>query len=447
MEHYKTMTGRHLTLKQRNLIQEGLYNGLNFSQIADFICKDPTTVSKEVKRNRKRWVSTFNKSAKFSVKCVHSTECRKNNKKNRLCGLSCECGQCPGGATKCSSFKKETCPKVTKAPYVCNGCEKRAYCSLEKYIYDATYADREYRKSLSESRKGCRADEAEIARLKGIVEPLMERGQSLQHIHASHKDELGISCRTLYNYVSEDRYFGDLFKMRQKVQRKPVEKPENKDEKKKKKQPSVFKDRTYKDFLAYMQDKHFEEVTEMDTVEFVKGEAVLLTMVMRSTNILMCFKMERCTQQEVVNVLNRIEQIIGTELFMTVCGTILTDRGSEFSSPSLIETGINGEKRTKVFYCDPGKPSQKPYIENTHKYIRYFFPKSKSISKYGQEVVWSMANNINNTIRPTGLKEYTPMDIAEVTMPEEFLKKMNLKKIAADDVTLTLPALLKDTNR
>jgi hypothetical protein len=58
-----------------------------------------------------------------------------------------------------------------------------------------------------------------------------------------------------------------------------------------------------------------------------------------------------------------------------------------------------------------------------------------------------MVNNINNTIRPTGLKEYTPMDIAEVTMPEEFLKKMNLKKIAADDVTLTLPALLKDTNR
>jgi IS30 family transposase len=77
MEHYKTMTGRHLTLKQRNLIQEGLYNGLNFSQIAKFICKDPTTVSKEVKRNRKRWVTTFNKSAKFSVKCVHSTECRK----------------------------------------------------------------------------------------------------------------------------------------------------------------------------------------------------------------------------------------------------------------------------------------------------------------------------------------------------------------------------------
>ena len=65
MEHYKTMTGRHLTLKQRNLIQEGLYNGLNFSQIAKFICKDPTTVSKEVKRNRKRWLQLSTNQQSF----------------------------------------------------------------------------------------------------------------------------------------------------------------------------------------------------------------------------------------------------------------------------------------------------------------------------------------------------------------------------------------------
>ena len=404
MEHNRTMTGRHLTLKQRNMIQEGLYNGLNFSQIAAFICKDPTTLSKEVRRYRKPWVSNFSKAVKFSVKCVHSDECRKN----RLCG-------------------------------------NRAYCKLEKYIYDATYADREYRRTLSLSRKGCRAGEPGIAKLKGIVEPLMEKGQSLQHIHASHKEEIGVSCRTLYNYVSKDNYFGDWFKMRQKLQRKPVSRSKNTEGRKR--EFSAFKDRTYKDFLIHMEGKHFEEVTEMDTVEFVKGEAVLLTMVMRSTGILMCFKLERSTQQEVAYVLDRIEKDLGTELFVSTFSTILCDRGSEFSDPSLIETGIGGEKRTRVFYCDPGKPAQKPYVENTHRYIRYFFPKSRSISRYGQELFWSMANNINNTVRPSGLKEYTPMDIAEVTMPEEFLEKLNLRKIAADDVTLTLATLLKETNR
>jgi len=440
MEHYKTMTGRHLTLKQRNMIQEGLYNGLNFSQIAAFICKDPTTLSKEVRRYRKPWVSNFSKAVKFSVKCVHSDECRKN----RLCGNG-DCGRCEGGFKKCASFKKETCPKVAKAPYVCNGCGNRAYCKLEKYIYDATYADREYRRTLSESRKGCRAGEPEIAKLKEIVEPLMEKGQSLQHIHASHKEEIGVSCRTLYNYVSKDNYFGDWFKMRQKLQRKPVFKSKNTEGRKR--EFSAFKDRTYKDFLIHMEGKHFEEVTEMDTVEFVKGEAVLLTMVMRSTGILMCFKLERSTQQEVACVLDRIEKDLGTGLFVSTFSTILCDRGSEFSDPSLIETGIGGEKRTRVFYCDPGKPAQKPYVENTHRYIRYFFPKSRSISRYGQELFWSMANNINNTVRPSGLKEYTPMDIAEVTMPEEFLEKLNLRKIAADDVTLTLATLLKETDR
>ena len=404
MEHNRTMTGRHLTLKQRNMIQEGLYNGLNFSQIAAFICKDPTTLSKEVRRYRKPWVSNFSKAVKFSVKCVHSDECRKN----RLCG-------------------------------------NRAYCKLEKYIYDATYADREYRRTLSLSRKGCRAGEPGIAKLKGIVEPLMEKGQSLQHIHASHKEEIGVSCRTLYNYVSKDNYFGDWFKMRQKLQRKPVSRSKNTEGRKR--EFSAFKDRTYKDFLIHMEGKHFEEVTEMDTVEFVKGEAVLLTMVMRSTGILMCFKLERSTQQEVACVLDRIEKDLGTGLFMSTFSTILCDRGSEFSDPSLIETGIGGEKRTRVFYCDPGKPAQKPYVENTHRYIRYFFPKSRSISRYGQELFWSMANNINNTVRPSGLKEYTPMDIAEVTMPEEFLEKLNLRKIAADDVTLTLATLLKETDR
>lgn len=404
MEHNRTMTGRHLTLKQRNMIQEGLYNGLNFSQIAAFICKDPTTLSKEVRRYRKPWVSNFSKAVKFSVKCVHSDECRKN----RLCG-------------------------------------NRAYCKLEKYIYDATYADREYRRTLSLSRKGCRAGEPGIAKLKGIVEPLMEKGQSLQHIHASHKEEIGVSCRTLYNYVSKDNYFGDWFKMRQKLQRKPVSRSKNTEGRKR--EFSAFKDRTYKDFLIHMEGKHFEEVTEMDTVEFVKGEAVLLTMVMRSTGILMCFKLERSTQQEVAYVLDRIEKDLGTELFVSTFSTILCDRGSEFSDPSLIETGIGGEKRTRVFYCDPGKPAQKPYVENTHRYIRYFFPKSRSISRYGQELFWSMANNINNTVRPSGLREYTPMDIAEVTMPEEFLEKLNLRKIAADDVTLTLATLLKETNR
>ena len=43
---------KHLTLSDRNDIQLGLERGETFKAIGQSILKDPTTVSKEVKRNR-----------------------------------------------------------------------------------------------------------------------------------------------------------------------------------------------------------------------------------------------------------------------------------------------------------------------------------------------------------------------------------------------------------
>ena len=43
---------KHLTLSDRNDIQLGLERGETFKAIGQLILKDPTTVSKEIKRNR-----------------------------------------------------------------------------------------------------------------------------------------------------------------------------------------------------------------------------------------------------------------------------------------------------------------------------------------------------------------------------------------------------------
>ena len=45
--------GTHLTLDQRVVIQKGLDNCDSFAAIAKRVGKDPTTISKEVKRHRK----------------------------------------------------------------------------------------------------------------------------------------------------------------------------------------------------------------------------------------------------------------------------------------------------------------------------------------------------------------------------------------------------------
>ena len=51
---------KHLTLSERNDIQLGLERGETFKTIGQSILKDPTTVSKEVKRNRQVRDSTSN---------------------------------------------------------------------------------------------------------------------------------------------------------------------------------------------------------------------------------------------------------------------------------------------------------------------------------------------------------------------------------------------------
>lgn len=54
----------------------------------------------------------------------------------------------------CRDFEKETCSLLLKLPYVCNSCGKRSSYSLERRIYHAGSAHREYRDILSESRIG-----------------------------------------------------------------------------------------------------------------------------------------------------------------------------------------------------------------------------------------------------------------------------------------------------
>jgi IS30 family transposase len=43
---------KHLTLDDRNFIHTGLNNGLSFRQIALHLDKDPSTISKEIRKNR-----------------------------------------------------------------------------------------------------------------------------------------------------------------------------------------------------------------------------------------------------------------------------------------------------------------------------------------------------------------------------------------------------------
>ena len=72
--------GKHLRMEDRLIIEYGLDQGYTLKEIAEKIDKDPTTVSKEIKRNR------FLKVNKLKEKDLRSCQHRRSCTKSNLCG-------------------------------------------------------------------------------------------------------------------------------------------------------------------------------------------------------------------------------------------------------------------------------------------------------------------------------------------------------------------------
>ena len=77
MSKYIPGNQKHLTLNDRIYIENELSKGATFKDLAAFLCKDPTTISKEVKSRRlSDW---YHKGTFYNAKnfCVHRYHCKK----------------------------------------------------------------------------------------------------------------------------------------------------------------------------------------------------------------------------------------------------------------------------------------------------------------------------------------------------------------------------------
>ncbi|WP_148489047.1 helix-turn-helix domain-containing protein, partial [[Clostridium] symbiosum] len=75
---------KHLTLEDRIFIENSLNQRRSFKDIAKYLCKDPTTISKEVKlRRASDW---YHKGSFYNAKnfCVRRYNCRKVNVCNKI---------------------------------------------------------------------------------------------------------------------------------------------------------------------------------------------------------------------------------------------------------------------------------------------------------------------------------------------------------------------------
>ena len=423
---------KHLTLDERNFIEQELAKNTSFREIAKFLSKDPSTISKEVRKHRIRKEGqaihvNFNH-------CAKKYNCHRHN----LCKPHClkECRHCNNCNDICSDFVDGTCFRLNHAPYVCNGCSEKFGCKLTKYYYRALPSFNSYRTILSESRQGINLTELELSNLDRVVSPLIKNGQSISHIYKT--NDIPCSRATLYNYVDKNCFSARNIDLPRVVRMK-----KRKQRRTEAKDTQARTNRTYEDFQKYIELHPELPIVEMDTVEGVKGGRVLLTFLFRSSRLMLAFLMYEKTQKEVLRIFNMLEYELGNELFEKTFPIILTDNGTEFGDPLSLEFNNEGIGRTRIFYCNPRASYQKGMIEKNHEFIRYVLPKGTSFDGLYQIDIDLMINHINSLSRAS-LNWFSPIDMAKFTIDKMVLKKLNLKKIPNNEIQLNTKLLKKN---
>lgn len=428
---------KHLTIEDRHYIEQSLDESKSFREISKYLCKDPSTISDEVFKNRiaNTWnKGSFNNPHNF---CIHRFRCKKVNACRKLIICDTKCRSCSICNLMCADYEKEQCRRIHKAPYVCNGCNTpRNKCPVStKYDYNAKAAQRQYMQRLSSSREGIALTKKELHSLDSVVRPLIAQGQSPYMIIANHP-ELGISVNTLYNYINQGVLLTRNIDLKRKVKFKP-----RKVHSTQIKNREVFIGRTYADFKTSHADEL--EFVEMDTVKSAQGSSkCILTFYFPDTQLLYAHLLHRCTPGAVKAVFDKLQNALGDAYdFAMVFPIILTDRGVEFGDPDSLETSPEGIVRTGIYYCDPMRSNQKAGIENVHTMLRMILPKKTVFTDLTQWDVRKCYNHINNATRKN-LNGSTPYHEAFKMFDEEVLKALQLQYIAPDDVVLS-PKLLK----
>ena len=373
---------KHLTLSDRHDIQLGLERSETFKSIGQLILKDPTTISKEVKRNKQIRDSTSNNLP---------------------------------------------CPLLDKALFVCNGCSKRRQnCGYQKIFYLAKQAQKQYEQTLVESREGTPLNSKTFWDMDKVISEGVKKGQHIYHILKTHN--LDVSSSTVYRHIRKGYLSIAPIDLARAVKFK---------ERRKSKLPSIPKEakkgRSYEDFLNYLALKQLDSWLEMDTVMGRMGGKVLLTFNLSFCNFIFARLLDNKTALEVTKHLYDIKNTLhqADKDFFQLFPIILTDNGGEFARVDDIEMDVRGE--SKLFFCDPNRSDQKGRIEKNHTLIRDILPKGTSFDNLTQEDINLVCSHVNS-VKRAALNGKSAYELFVFTYGEEIPKLLGISKVPAEDV-------------
>lgn len=345
----KEKKNKHMTLDDRIEIQECLSKGMTFKAIGERIGKNQTTISREVKIHMEPYTNSFVRT-------------------------------------------DEVCPKLLKAPFVCNGCEKksRSNCPYKRQMYVAKKAQAEYDTVLVESRTGISLNKESFYETERIISEAVKKGQHIYHIIQS--NNLPISTATVYRHIQKRYYSITPMDLPRAVKFKPRNSKESDYVPK-----WAREGRTFDDFLAFVEDNGDIPLVQLDTVIGRIGGKVIMTIHFVNSDFMIGLLLENKTAAETANKIQALKaklKALGFN-FGDIAPILLTDNGGEFSAVSAFENDTNGNTESRMFFCEPCAPHEKAEIEKNHTLFRDIVKTGTSFDDFTQETVNLIFSHVN----------------------------------------------------
>lgn len=400
MSDTNSSKNKHMNINDRLEIQECLDKGMTFKAIAKRISKDPTTISKEVKKH------------------CHLTASSQKSIQHTISG------------------EIKTCHLLLRAPFVCNPCQKRhCNCGFPKQLYIAKTAQDEYTQTLSESREGIPLNKEDFYDMDRIISKCVKKGQHLYHILQTH--DLKVSKSTVYRHLHKGYLSISPIDMPRVTKFKP------RHSRLADYVPKASKiGRTYLDFSNYIESNNISSWVEMDTVIGRIGGKVIMTFDFTVCNFMFGLLLDDKSAASASSKIIDFKAKLNNHGFKfgEIFPILLTDNGGEFSDVASFENNSKGTKETRLFFCDPYKSSQKPRVEKNHTLFRDIAPKGKSFDDFTQETIDLIFSHINSVKRNI-FNGRSPYEMFSFMYGEEITHLLGISKIPADEV-IQSPLLL-----
>ena len=397
--------------------------------------RDPSGIRKEIKS-----YSFFTGVGKKCVLCLNKDNCNVHylcnpvpNRKN--CS---SCKYCKDAARQCFDFKVDIDCDLLKKKHICNGCERQFKCKIT-YTYNAYNAIIQHKAKSNESHVPLKIENLPES-FKEYLSKKIKAGISPEIVLARLPNKFKkyeIATSTLYKYIDLGLLDCCNLDLRNKVSRVEYG---TKTIKRNTIHGHQLNGRSIEN-LSDEDKKYPLGVAEIDTVEGIKGGAVLLTIMIPKYSLMLAFKMKEKTQAEVKLKLDILEFKLGP-IFYMLFKSLIPDNGSEFTDFKCLESSIHeGQTRCHVYYTHSYASYEKPHVENNHILLRWLLKKGFDISLISEKKLIEIINVLNNYPRPLkGFK--TPIELMEEELGTEIIKKLGLKKIPYEKLNLHIS--LKD---